>query len=280
MIHLVTDTTAYLPPDFIESRGIYTVSLKINVRDKTIDEDKISLDEFYTYVASVEKAPSTSQPPPGEFIRLYESLTRNGDEVLSIHISGGISGTPLVAKMAAQDVAPDKITVVDSRVTSVGLAMMIRIVLQAIDNGATRAEAATLAERISEQQATFFLVETLDYLAKGGRINGAAKFLGSMLNLRPILYFDEQGKIEGMSVAHTRKKGVQRMLREIQRRLGDGPIHAGVTHVQCEADAQALAAKLQEQFECVDIFVTETGPVIGSHVGPGLLGISACPAQA
>ena len=279
MIHLVTDTTAYLPPNFIESRGIHVVPLKINIGNRTIDEDKISLDEFYTYIASVEKAPSTSQPAPGEFIQLYESLTRNGDEVLSIHISGGISGTPLVAQMAAQDVAPDKITVVDSHGTSVSLAMLLRIVARALDEGATRQEAADLARAISRQQATFFLVETLDYLAKGGRINGAAKFFGSMLNLRPILYLDEHGKIEGMSVARTRKKGIQRMLREIQQRMGDGPIHAGVTHVECPADAEALAQKLQEQFDCVDIFINETGPVIGSHVGPGLLGISACPAQ-
>ncbi len=276
MIHIVTDTTAYLPASILESRNIHTVPLKITVGEETFDEDKISQKEFYTHLDSVEKAPTTSQPAPGEFMSLYSSLLQNGDEILSIHISGGLSGTPLVAEMAAQEVAPDRITVIDTHTTSVGLASLVMMAAEAIESGAGAAETAALIESLAQRQQVFFLVETLDYLAKGGRINGATKFLGSMLHLRPLLYLDK-GKIEGHGVARTRKRGILKMLDELSETLDSQPIYAGITHIQCEEDAEKLAAMVRDRFNCTETFINEIGPVIGSHVGPGVLGIAATP---
>jgi DegV family protein with EDD domain len=274
MIHLVTDTTAYLPKVTTDQWPIHTVPLKINVGSEAVDEDKIAPEEFYQRLASVETAPSTSQPAPGEFMMLYEELTQNGDEVLSVHISEGLSGTPLVAQMAAREVAPDLITVVDSQATTCILALMVEAAAQALADGASRAEAAAVVEGIRERFGSAFLVEDLEYLRKGGRINGAAKFLGTMLNVRPILYLKD-GKIEPLGLARTRKRGLRQLVKEVQKQVGDTPVRVAVTHIQRLDEAQALAEQIEGQLQCEELFINETGPVIGSHVGPGFIGFSA-----
>ncbi len=281
MLHIVTDSTAYLPAELRERRCIHTVPLKVNMGgvDGDRDEDKVALDQFYRHLATVATAPTTSQPAPGEFIKLYQSLIRNGDEILSIHISEGLSGTVRVAQMAAQEVAPDRITVIDSRSATCALALMVVAAADAIEAGAGRADAAQLIERMVARYAGVFMVENLEYLAKGGRINGAARFLGNMLHLRPILYLNE-GKIDGLTVARTRKRGLQQVVEEVRKRVGDVPIHASVTHIQCPDDAAAFAGTVQREFQCANFFVHETGPVIGSHVGPGFVGFAACPVAA
>jgi len=278
MLHLVTDTTAYLPARFTERWSIHTVPLKVTMGNQAIDEDKVSLQRFYEHLAVVETAPFTSQPAPGEFMQLYEQLTRNGDEVLSIHISSGLSGTARVAQLAAEEIAPDLITVIDSESATCGLALMLSVAVEALEAGQSRAEIADRITKIREIYAGIFLVETLEYLKKGGRINGAAKFLGNVLQLRPLLYMNT-GKIEGLTVARTRKRGMQQLLDEVEKRVGSGPLRIAVTHIQCAEDAERLAEQAQARFDCADFFIHETGPVIGSHVGPGFVGLAACPAQ-
>ncbi len=276
MIHLVTDTTAYLPSLITDSWPIHTVSLKINVDNEAIDEDKVVPEVFYQRLADVKTAPSTSQPAPGEFMTLYEELTQDGDEVLSIHISEGLSGTPLVAQMAAREVAPDRITVVDSQATTCILTLMVEAAAQALADGASRAEAAAMVEEIRARFGSAFLVEDLEYLRKGGRINGAAKFLGAMLNVRPILYLRE-GKIEPLGLARTRKRGLRQLIKEVEKQVGDKPVRAAVTHIQRPDEAAALTEQIETALNCVEVFTNETGPVIGSHVGPGFIGFSAYP---
>jgi DegV family protein with EDD domain len=276
MIHLVTDTTAYLPSLITDSWPIHTVSLKINVDNEAIDEDKVAPEVFYQRLVDVKTAPSTSQPAPGEFMTLYEELTQDGDEVLSIHISEGLSGTPLVAQMAAREVAPDRITVVDSQATTCILTLMVEAAAQALADGASRAEAAAMVEEIRARFGSAFLVEDLEYLRKGGRINGAAKFLGAMLNVRPILYLRE-GKIEPLGLARTRKRGLRQLIKEVEKQVGDKPVRAAVTHIQRPDEAAALTEQIETALNCVEVFTNETGPVIGSHVGPGFIGFSAYP---
>ncbi|MFP4344814.1 MAG: DegV family protein [Anaerolineales bacterium] len=276
MIHLVTDTTAYAPYSVVERWPIHAVPLKLNVGSRTVDEDKVDLGEFFESLKDVKSTPSTSQPAPGDFMRLYEELTAEGDEVLSVHISEGLSGTVRVAQMTAQEVAPDRITVVDSRATTCVLSMMLLAAARALDAGAGRAEAAALVEEMSETFASAFLVESLDYLAKGGRINGAAKFLGTMLQLRPILHLTE-GKIDGLALARTRKRGMQQLITEVKKRVNGQPVIASVTHIRSPEAAEKLAQEVQAAFNCTDFFINETGPVIGAHVGPGFVGMGVCP---
>ncbi len=278
MIHLVTDTTAYLPPRTAGQQPIYTVPLKVTMGTRSVDEDQVSLEEFYQRLAQVATAPSTSQPSPGDFLRLYERLLQDDGEIISVHISGELSGTVRVAQLVAQELAPDRITVVDSRVTTCLLTTVIASVARALEAGATRQEAAVLVDKLEQHSASAFLVEDLEYLRKGGRINGAAKFLGTMLNVRPLLHLD-QGKIEPLAMTRTRKRGKRQLIREIKKQVGERPVHAAVTHIQCAAEAEELGERVQRQLNCATFFINETGPVIGSHLGPGFIGISAYPAD-
>jgi DegV family protein with EDD domain len=276
MIHLVTDTTAYLPPELLDRWRVHVVPLKVNLGEECVDEDKISQELFFDRLKEVETAPSTSQPALGEFMRLYERLTANGDEVLSIHISEGLSGTARVALIAAQEVAPNRISVVDSRSATCGLALMIHAAAQALDEGVPRVAAAKLVRWMTGSYAGIFLVENLEYLAKGGRINGAARLMGQVLQLRPILHMND-GKIDALTVTRTRRRGQQVILDRVAGAMGDGPVRAFITHIQSPGDADALAERARVRLNCVDLFINETGPVIGSHVGPGFLGLAACP---
>ncbi len=278
MIHLVTDTTAYLPPRAAGRWPIHTVPLKVTMGARSVDEDQVPLEEFYQRLAQVATAPTTSQPAPGDFLHLYERLLQNGDEIISVHISGELSGTVRVAQLAAQELATDRITVVDSRVTTCLLTTVIASVARALEAGATRQEVAALVGKMAQHSASAFLVEDLEYLRKGGRINGAAKFLGTMLNVRPLLHLDK-GKIEPLTMTRTRKRGKRQLIQEIKKRVGKRPVHAAVTHIQCAAEAEELGQRVQQELNCETFFINETGPVIGSHVGPGFIGASAYPAD-
>lgn len=277
MIHLVTDSTAYLPPDLRSRYNVHTVSLKIIVGDQTYDEDGgITQEAFFKLLAHVETAPTTSQPSSGEFVQAYQKLTAGDDEVISIHISEGLSGTVPNALVAAQQVATDRISVVDSRTTAIGLMIMVMAAGEAIAAGKSRREIVAMLERMVREGAAVFMVEDLAYLQKGGRINGAARLLGTLLNIKPILYINE-GKIDVLDKVRSSKKAKQRILDEVAARMGQSPVRAVVGHVRAPEEAALLAAQARERLNLVSLHISEVGPAIGSHVGPGLVGLAACP---
>jgi len=277
MIHLLTDSTAYLPPEIQAKCTVHTISLKICVGDQTYDEEGgITREAFFDLLAQVETAPTTSQPAIGEFVELYEQLTGDGDEVISIFISEGLSGTVPNARAAAQQVAPDRISIVDSRTAAIGLTIMVDAAGEAIAAGKSRAEIVDMLECMVDQSCSIFMVENLAYLHKGGRINGASRFLGTLLNIKPILHMFE-GKIEALDKTRTSKKARQRVLDEVAQRVGDQPVRVAVAHIQAPEAAQQLAEVVRERFNCHSLYVSEVGPVIGTHVGPGFMGVAACP---
>jgi DegV family protein with EDD domain len=277
MIHLVTDSTAYLPQDLQREYDVHTISLKINVGDRTYDEEGgITKDEFYRLLADVATAPTTSQPSAGEFLDLYESLIGDDDEVISIHISEGLSGTIPNARAAAQELAPDRIHVINSRSTAAGMLIMVLAAGEAIAAGKSSAQIVSMLKRMIDQSCLFFSVETLEYLHKGGRINTASRFLGTLLNIKPILYLHE-GKIEALDKTRTSKKARGRVLDEVELAVGQQPVYAAVIHIQAPEIAAEMAEKVRERLNCVSVHISEVGPVIGTHVGPGTLGVAACP---
>jgi DegV family protein with EDD domain len=281
MIHLVTDSTAYLPDDVRTKYAVRTASLKINVGDKTYDEEGgISKAEFYRLLADVATAPTTSQPSAGDFIKVYQDLIGNeDDEVLSIHISEGFSGTVPNALAAARELAPERIHVVDSRTTAVGLMTMVIAAGEAIAAGKGIPEIRTMLARMIDESCLYFSVDTLEYLHKGGRIGAASRFLGTLLNIKPILYVHE-GKIQPLDKTRTTKKARKRILDEVAQAVGQRPSRVGVVHIQAEEAAQELAERVRERLNCVSLHLSEVGPVVGSHVGPGTLGLGACPVGA
>jgi DegV family protein with EDD domain len=277
MIHLVTDSTAYLPPDTIKQYDVHTVSLKVIVGDQTYDEEGgITKAEFFRLLADVATTPTTSQPSAGEFIECYEQLIGDEDEIISIHISAGLSGTVPNALAAAQEVAPGRIHVVDSRTTAVGLMIMVVAAGKAIAAGRSCPEILSMLERMIDESCIYFSVDTLEYLHKGGRIGTASKWLGTLLNIKPVLYLRE-GKIEPLDKVRTTKKARARILDEVEQVVGQRPAHVAVAHIRAEEAAQELAERARERLNCASMYISEIGPTIGTHVGPGTLGLAACP---
>lgn len=277
MIHLVTDSTAYLPDDIKWKYNVHQVSLKVIIEDQAYDEmGGITQAEFFNLLGRVETAPTTSQPAVGEFVQLYDQLTRNGDEVISLHISAGLSGTIPNAMSAAQAVAPHLISVVDSRTSAIGLLLMVIEAGEAIAAGQSRAQVLALLDRMIAQSTAVFMVENLAYLHKGGRINGATRLLGTLLNIKPILYMNE-GKIEPLDKARSSARAKKRVLDEVVQRIGPAPARVAVAHIQAPQEAAELADQARLLLNCVSLHISEVGPVIGTHVGPGFLGIAACP---
>jgi DegV family protein with EDD domain len=277
MIHLVTDSTAYLPPEIKAQYNVHTISLKVCVGDQTYDEDGgITKEEFFRLLAKVETTPTTSQPSAGEFIALYQQLAVGDDEVISVHISSGLSGTVPNALAAAQEVAPDRISVIDSRTTAIGLVIMVAAAGEALAAGRTRPQVVSMLERMVRESVAFFSVEDLAYLQKGGRINTAARLLGTLMNIKPILYLNE-GKIEALDKVRTTRKARMRLLDEVEQRMAGRLVRASVTHVQAPEAAADIAALARQRLNCKEVYLSELGPAIGSHTGPGLVGIAACP---
>ncbi len=278
MIHLVTDSTANLPLEIKTKFNVHTVSLKLITGDQTYDEEGgMSQEEFFRLLGSVATAPTTSQPSSGEFIALYQKLTADPeDEVISIHISEGLSGTVPNARIAAEQVAPTRISVVDSRLTSVGLLLMVVAAGEAVAAGKSRGQILSLLDRLIAENVTVFTVDTLEYLHRGGRINTASRWLGTLLNIKPVLQLKD-GKIEPLDKVRSLNRAMQRAVDELVYRLDGRPVHAAVAHILAYDNAVKLVEMVKERLNCASICISEVGAVIGSHVGPGTLGVSASP---
>jgi DegV family protein with EDD domain len=278
MIHLVTDSTAYVPQELRDKYQMHVVSLKIAIEGKTYDEEgDITKDEFYRLLADVSTAPTTSQPAVGEFLELFEPLVEDKeDEVIAVFISEGISGTVPNAQMAAQQVAPGRIHVVDSRTAAGGLTILALAAGEAIAAGKSVDEVLSLLDRMVEESCAYFMVEDLAYLHKGGRINTASRFLGTLLSIKPILYMHE-GKIQALDKTRTSARARSRVLDEVANQLGSRPSHVVVAHIQATAAAEEMIGRVRERLNCETVHMQEVGPVIGTHVGPGFLGVCACP---
>jgi DegV family protein with EDD domain len=278
MIHLVTDSTSYVPQELRVKYDMHVISMKICIEDKTYNEEgDITKEEFYRLLADVSTAPTTSQPAVGEFLALYEPLVADEeDEVISVHISEGISGTVPNARMAAQQVAPGRIHVVDSRTSAGGLTILVLAAGEAIAAGKSVDEVLAMLDRMVDESCAYFMVEDLAYLHKGGRINTASRFLGTLLSIKPILYMHE-GKIQALDKTRTSAKARVRVLDEVVAKLGDRPAHVVVVHIQAAEAAGEMSQRVRERLNCETVYMQEVGPVIGTHVGPGFLGICACP---
>ncbi len=278
-IRIVTDSTAYLPQELIDARAIKVVPLKVNFGTEVFSEGvDLSNDEFYERLKHVEKLPTTSQPSVGDFKLAYEELLGGGaDGIISIHIGEGISGTAQSARAAAAELAGAQIAVVNSRVTGPALAMIVIRIAEEIEAGKTLPELTALAEELALSTRMLFVVDTLEYLHKGGRIGGAKAFMGSMLNVKPILGL--QNIIEPVDKARGSAKAVSRMIELAQEELAGRRAKIAFTHSRNLEGIMQVKDQVVQALNCDPdpVIINETGPVIGTHVGPGTLGLAFYP---
>jgi len=277
MIKIVTDSTAYLPEEIVQRYGIHVIPLNVLFGNRIYKEGlDLSYEQFYQKLAQAKNLPTTSQPAVGEFYDLYSELTRDGSEVISIHISSKISGTIDSALMACKELPDALISVVDSLSTAIGLELMVIAAAEAVSAGQSRAEVVAMLERMARETRLFFVVDTLEYLQKGGRIGGAAALVGTLLNVKPILCFKD-GRIEALEKVRTKRKAVNRLLDVMVEEIGsDEPVRVAIGHAMAPEEGQALLERARSRLNCTASYLAQIGPVIGTHVGPGALGMAAC----
>jgi DegV family protein with EDD domain len=280
-VAVVTDSTHYLPAEVVERHGLHDVSLYVNWKGKTRRESEMrDYDAFYDELRTASELPSTSQPSVGDFLAVYEPLLESGQDILSVHISGGISGTVGAAEQAReslieQGVESDRIRVIDSHTGCAAFGLVAIAAANAIRDGADLAGAAQAAERLREEITIWFAVDTLEYLRRGGRIGSAGAWLGSALKIKPILTMDVE--IKPLERVRTSRRAMDRLVDFWENRHTDGCDRFFIQHIQAEDVAERLADRGRAIFgRDPDIF-SEIGPVIGAHVGPGLIGVSALP---
>lgn len=276
MIKIVTDSTAYLPQSIIDNYNISVVPLVANYNGKIFPENQTSYYPwFFDRIRNSKEFPTTSQPAVGEFVKTYQDLTSDGSSVISLHISGKLSGTVQSAQTAASMLGDRDITVVDSLSTVGGLLFFVEEAARMASGGLAKEDILKQVEFMKTHTQLFFLVDNLEYLYRGGRIGGAAKLLGTLLQIKPILYL-KNGVIDVFSKVRTRDKAVLKMISEIEeinQRTDSHKLRIAVMHVDCPSGADYLKRLLAEkkpELRPESFFI---GPVIGSHVGAGALGI-------
>ena len=275
MLRIVTDSSAGLPLDLLAAYDIEVVPLKVHFGATTYREgEDLDNAQFYQLLSQAEQLPTTSQPSAGEFYEVYSRLTAHGDAVISIHISSKLSGTYQSAMAAKAMLSEVDITVIDTFSVSMGHGMIVLAAAEAVQKGKNRDEVIALVERVINGIQVLFVVDTLEYLQKGGRIGGAAALVGTLLNFKPLLEI-RNGRVEPLERVRSRKKAVQRALEVLSERFeGQGPLRMVVLHAQCPEEAEQLAQRVMDLFPCANLDVAEISPVIGTHGGPGTLGLS------
>jgi len=276
-VAIVTDSTAYLPEDCLKQYNISVTPLSVIWGDQVyLDGVDILPDEFYKRLADSRVMPTTSQVTPAAMQSMFQSLLEQGYNVLGIFVSSKISGT-FQSAVQAREMLPnvsDKIAVVDSLWTTMAMGWPVLTAARAAQAGENLSECQKVAEKACQNSGVLFVVETLEFMRRGGRIGGAQAFLGTMLNIKPVLEMRE-GRIEAVEKVRTKQKAIQHMLDVVAERLkGKTNIRLAVTHSNSEADASSLLETAQKQLDPVETLCCPLSPVIGTHTGPGTVALN------
>jgi DegV family protein with EDD domain len=280
-VALVTDSTASLTADDRERLQIEVVNLYVILNGEERPENEITdYGAFYKAVLDSPQLTTTSQPSIGDFVEVYEPLLEAGKEIVSLHISSGISGTFEAARQAAEHLEKEgkggeRITVVDSRTTAGGLALTSLAAANAITDGKSVDGVVKAAEGARETLQTWIMVDTLEYLRKGGRIGGAQALIGGALKIKPIITLEET--VKPVDKVRTQARAVQRLKDTAVEVAARGETTWTVQHSASPELAEELAAHCREVFQCEGAFLDEMSAVLGIHAGPGMLALGIVP---
>jgi DegV family protein with EDD domain len=276
-IVLVTDSTSMLSEDVVQAHDITVVPLQVVVDSRSYDESTDSDAAMVADELRAGKAVSTSRPSPQAFLEVYEGLARDGaDAIVSVHLSGEISGTCESAQLAARD-APVPVEVVDSRLVGVGTGFAVLAAAEALASGADVPKAADAARRRAAATTSLFYVDTLEHLRRGGRIGAAAKLVGSVLAVKPLLQLDD-GRVVPLEKVRTSARALGRLEELAIEAAGSQDVDVAVAHLANPERAEKVAANLKDRVPGIqDLSVGEVGAVIGAHVGPGMVAVVIAP---
>ncbi|HEY69694.1 MAG TPA: DegV family protein [Anaerolineae bacterium] len=275
---ILTDSSAYLPSHLIEKHSIRVIPLTILWGTEAIlDAVEITPNQFLDRLAIDPIHPTTTQPNPEDFQAVYEELAANHDAIVAPLISSKLSGTVNSAKAALETFSAVPVRVIDTQTTSMGLGFAVLAAAKAVAQGAALDEIEEAARTVADDTRIIFVVDTLDYLHKGGRIGGAKRLMGSMLSIKPVLHINE-GAVDSLESVRTKTKAVDRMLELIAEHADGCPARAAVIHAGSADEAEEIRKRIDDLISCQELLITDISPAISVHTGPGTIGVAICPA--
>lgn len=274
-IAVLTDSTANLPEELIKRHNIYTIPLSVVFGEESFREEiDITTPDFYDRLKNVEELPTTSQPAIGHFVELFETLAKDYDEILSIHISGNFSGTVDAATSASTMVENVKVYPFDTQMSAMPQGLFALTAAEMVEEGKTSEQ---ILEKLADMKRTvraYFVVDELTNLHKGGRLTGAQALIGSLLNVKPVLHVID-GVITPFEKIRTRKKAINRILGMVEDAAEKGNVRRVVfIHGNNEPSALELETKFKEKYPEIESIISCFGPVIATHLGANSLGVS------
>ncbi|MGI6684176.1 MAG: DegV family protein [Bacillota bacterium] len=272
-IALVTDSTSDLSSEFIEKHNIHVLPLKVVYQDREyLDRVEINPNEVYEGLA--KEVPSTSMPSVGEVTELFSKLIREGyQQILSIHISSGLSGTINSVRLAAANFPSVNIEVIDSRSISMGIGVLVEEAANFIKKGMNLPSVVEKIREIRENLSVIFVVKTLEYLKRGGRIGYVSAAMGSLLDLKPVIAVNEEGKYFTLAKVRGRKKSLDKIIEVVKEAAEKNFLKLTVMHGDAKEEAKYIFDELKKIKRIKEIGFGEVGPVIGVHTGPGVVGL-------
>ena len=274
---IVTDSTSYIPNEFVQKYKITVTPQVLIWGDETFrDGIDIQPSDYYSRLKSAKVMPSTSQVSPATMHETFQGLVSQGFDVLGIFISSKLSGTSQSAIQGREmmGAAAEKVTLVDSQSTAMALGFQVLGAARAKESGASLKECADLTEKAHAKTGVFFAVDTLEFLHRGGRIGSAQRFIGSALNLKPILALKE-GKVEGVERIRTKSKAHDRILELVADQVqGKSNIRIATLQANAIDDAKALLDRAASELKPIETIFSELSPVVGTHTGPGTVGLA------
>lgn len=277
-VQVITDSTADIPRDLVEELNISIVPLKVHLEGKSyLDGVDIQPQQFYEKLKAATELATTSQPSPIDFVEAYREAAKNGDtDILSIHLSSALSGTYQSALLAQSMVEDEfKVTVIDSKEASYAIGIMVVEAAKAAKAGKSLDECVAIAHEVRENIQLYFLVDTLEYLQKGGRIGKASSVVGSLLNIKPILSVSDEGEVIPVEKVRGKNKATARIFEKLQ--APQGARLGAVMYTDNREEGERWVEKLKESFELDEVVLTGIGAVIGTHVGPGAIAVVLVP---
>ncbi|ERN53177.1 DegV family protein [Alkalihalophilus marmarensis] len=275
---VVTDSTADIPKELAEQLNITVIPLNVIFSEEETYQDGVTLTstEFYEKVVAEDRIPSTSQPTPYQFEELYrELLTEEDTTIISIHLSSKMSGTYQAAMIAKQSLdLSDKLHVIDSKRASYAIGIIVVEVAKMANEGKSVEECLSRIDELMNATKVYFLVDTLEFLQKNGRIGKASAMLGSLLKIKPILSLTEDGEVYPVEKVRGQKKALSRILEVLRDQYGQERVHVGVSHAVNEELAREMLDRMRAEFNVESEVITDIGAVIGAHVGPGTVAFS------
>lgn len=273
-VAIVTDSVANLPVDVINEHSIYVIPQILNWEGQSLlDQVDITTEEFYRRLPLSKDLPKTSQPSPGQFTEHFQRVAEGADSIVAVFVSEYLSGTLQSAHLGAQAMGDYPIEIVDSRSASLGLGLLAVAAARRAAAGHDYKDVAAHVRSLVPRMRVMFVVDTLEYLHKGGRIGGAKRLVGSVLSIKPVLHLDD-GKIEPLASIRTKTKAIEHMLDVVLEEMkGKQHVHAGVIHAAAPDDARYIVDRVRSEANPEELLVNELTPVIGANVGPGVVGM-------